>query len=169
MAIWQFNIYFIPKESLKEYKIVQTKLDLEDALEIQWWHILKLNLNEILPLLKQFGKIQEWTARTNGLRKFGDSANNDISVSFDELSNNVLELSCRLDLREINSNIFNLVILIAKKYDCLLMDINGNLFEPTIVDLVNSINISNAKRFITDPIKFLEDINNGNVKLEGYQ
>src|SRR5206468_5305894 len=105
VAIWQFHIYFIPRQSLfDKYGHVPTQLEMnkegwedyiesgdldkepefEDALSISWWSTLNLDIKELLPTLQQFGQLQEWTARTEGLRSFGDTETNDISVSFDD-------------------------------------------------------------------------------------
>src|ERR1700712_3294243 len=117
MAIWQFNIYFIPRQSLiDKYGQIPLKLeidnenrdnyiqnldldnepDFEDAMTIHWWLNINILLETLLPRLKQFGDIQPWTERTKGLRSFGDTETNDISVSFDNTTNQVQELSCRL-------------------------------------------------------------------------
>jgi hypothetical protein len=45
----------------------------EDALTIAWWKNLNLDINHILPLLQQFGALQQWTATSEGLRRFGDT------------------------------------------------------------------------------------------------
>lgn len=104
MAIWQFHICFIPRQSLLDkYGHVPTEFEMnkegwaayiekcnldeepnfEDALTVQWWLNLNLDINELLPTLQQFGELQEWTAGTDGLRSFGDTETNDISVCFD--------------------------------------------------------------------------------------
>ncbi len=167
MAIWQFNIYFIPRQTLLDkYGQVLTELEYEDALTIHWWLNLNLDTNKILPLLQQFGDLQEWTSRTEGLKSFGDTEANDISICFDNKTDKVEELSCRLDLRQIDKNFVARVFSIATQFDCLLMDSKGKLFQPSVSALVNSIQHSNAKRFVTDPVQFLDDLSKGIVTSE---
>ena len=187
MAIWQFQIYFVPRQSLLDkHGHVPTQLqmnkegwadyiekfnldeepDFEDALTVQWWLNSNLDINELLPILQQFGELQEWTATCNGLRRFGDTETNDISVSFDHLTNKVQELSCRLDLRQIDKAFVNRLLSLAKRFDCLLMDRHGKLYEPTIENLVDRIERSNANRFVEDPRQFLEDMSQGIVTPE---
>jgi hypothetical protein len=96
--------------------------DFEDALTVQWWLTFNLDINELLLTLQQFGELQEWTARTGGLRSFGDTDTNDISVCFDHQTNKVQELSCRLDLRQINKSFVSKFLSHATSFDCLLMD-----------------------------------------------
>ena len=187
VAIWQFHIYFIPRQSLLDkYGHVPTQLEMnkegwadyiekfnldeepefEGAMTVQWWLNLNVDINELLPILQQFGEMQEWTATTDGLRSFGDTETNDISVCFDHQTNKVQELSCRLDLRQIDKAFVAKFLSVAKRFDCLLMDRQGKLYEPTIENLVDKIELSNANRFVDDPRQFLEDLSKGIVTPE---
>jgi hypothetical protein len=183
MAIWQFHIYFIPKQSLlKKYGYLPGQLemnregwkeyvengdfDFEDALTVDWWLSLNIDINELLPLVQQFGELQQWTADMEGTRSFGNDETNDISVCFDNKNNKVLCLSCRLDLRQIDLEFINKALALAREYDCLLMDSQGCLYEPTITNLANKIQLSDANRFVEDPEKFFDDLSKGIVKPE---
>ena len=187
MAIWQFYIYFIPRQSLLDrYNHVPTKLemnkegwadyiekfnldeepDFEDALTISWWTNLNLDINVLLPTLQQFGELQEWTTTCDGLRRFGDTETNDISVSFDDKTNKVEELSCRLDLRQIDKGFIDKMLSLATQFDCLLMDSQGRLYEPTIKNLLDTIQLSNANRFVENPRQFFDDLSKGIITLE---
>jgi hypothetical protein len=187
VAIWQFHIYFIPKQSLfDKYGHVPTQLemnagdwsdyiqsgdldnepDFEDALTVQWWVHLNLDIKNLLPTLQQFGEPQEWTARTKGLRSFGDADTNDISVCFDNETNNVEEVNCRLDLRQVDKDFIKSTFSLARRFDCLLMDKQGRLYEPTIENLFEAIQSSNARRFVEDPRQFLDDLSLGIVTPE---
>ena len=168
MAIWQFNIYFIPRQTLLDkYGQVPTELEYDDAMTISWWLNLNLDTNELMPLLQQFGDLQEWTSRIEGLRSFGDTEANDISICYDNKTNKVEELSCRLDLRQIDKKFIDRVFSIATQFDCLLMDSKGGLFQPSVDTLADSIQLSNAKRFVSDPKQFLDDLSIGIVTPEG--
>ena len=46
------------------------------------------------------------------------------------------------------------------------MDRQGRLFNPTIKALAETIQLSNARRFVTDPEQFLEDLSRGIVTPE---
>ena len=187
MAIWQFHIYFIPqkslqnkygqipgqlvmdKESWSEYfdnADLEMKPEFEDALTFSWWLDLKINIDNLLPLLKTFGDTQSWTEASNGLRSFGDTDTNDISVCFSDTTNLVEELSCRIDLRQPNKVFIDKVLSLATQFDCLLMDRQGRLYEPTKTALVDTIKLSNANRFVGDPEQFFSDLSKGIVSPE---
>jgi hypothetical protein len=187
VAIWQFHIYFIPRQSLIDtYGHVPLQLEMnkdgwsdyirngdldnkpefEDALTVQWWLNLNLDISKLLPILQKFGELQEWTARTDGLRSFGDTETNDISVCFNHQTNRVEELSCRLDLRQVDKGFVKKFLALATHFDCLLMDRQGRLYEPTVENLVDKIEQSNANRFVEDPRHFLEDMSKGIVTPE---
>ena len=140
--------------------------DFEDAMTIRWWTNLNLDISELLPTLQQFGKLQDWTARTEGLRTFGDTETNDISVSFDYPTNKVQELSCRLNLRQIDIAFVSRLLSLARRFDCLLMDRQGSLYEPTVENIMDKIERSNANLFVENPRRFLDDLSKGIIKPE---
>jgi hypothetical protein len=187
MAIWQFHIYLIPKKSLlSKYGQIPTELvmdtdgwsdylqnssldtepEIEDALTIHWWFDLNINLDSLMPLLNTFGNIQSWTQNADGLRSFGDSETNDISICFDTATKTVQEVSCRLDLRQLDNSFIAKVLSIATQFDCLLMDRQGRLYQPSSTALFDTIKLSNANRFVGDPEQFLNDLSKGIVAQE---
>jgi len=187
MAIWQFHIYIIPEKSLlNKYGQLPSKLamekegwndyfqnadldtepNFEDALTIHWWLDLNINVDNILPLLITFGDLQTWTQNADGLRSFGDTDTNDISVCFNNTTKIVEEVSCRLDLRQLDKSFIDKIILLATQYECLLMDRQGRLCQPTLNAFLEAIKLSNAKRFVGDPEEFLNDLSNGIVTPE---
>jgi|LakMenE18May11ns_1017448.scaffolds.fasta_scaffold9373897_1 hypothetical protein len=187
MAIWQFHIYFIPKKSLlNKYGQIPTELvmdtdgwsnyfqnysldtepEFEDALTIHWWLDLNINLDSFLLLLNTFGDMQSWTQNADGLRSFGDTETNDISVCFDTTTKTVQEVSCRLDLRQLDKSFIDKVLSLATQFDCLLMDRKGNLFQPSAAALFDVLKLSNAKHFVGDPEQFLNDLSKGIIQPE---
>jgi len=133
---------------------------------IHWWLDLNINLEDILPLLKTFGDIQSWTQNADGLRNFGNREMNDISVCFDNTTKIVEEISCRLDLRQLDKDFIDKVLSLATRFDCLLMDSQGRLYKPSIEALFDTIKLSNANRFVGDPEQFLSDLSKGIVTPE---
>ncbi|WP_264551396.1 hypothetical protein [Flavobacterium sp. N2038] len=45
-----------------------------------------------------------------------------------------------------------------QKNELVLIDLKGEIFKPKLEDIFKSIKASNATRFLTDPIKFLENL-----------
>ena len=187
MAIWQFHIYFIPRQSLfDKYECIPLQLemnregwtdyiengnldkepDFEDALSIDWWANLDVNLSDLLPTLQQFGDLQEWTAQSKRLRNFGNEETNDIHVSFDDETDKILDVSCRLDLRQIDQEFVRKVLTLARQYDCLFMDTQGRLYTPTNENLCDKIQLSNANRFVEGPRTFFDDLSKGIIAPE---
>ena len=187
MAIWQFHIYFIPKKSLlNKYRVIphqlvmdkecwddyfqntdlDTKPDFEDALTISWWLDLNINIDSFLPLVNNFGDIQSWSVNSYGQRRFGNAETNDISVCFDDNTKIVEEVSCRLDLRQFDKEFVDKTLLLASQFDCLLMDRQGRLYEPTLNSLLDTIKLSNANRFVNNPEQFFTDLSKGIVTPE---
>ena len=187
MAIWQFHIYLIPKKSLlNKYGQIPTQLvmdtdgwsnyfqnsildtvpEFEDALTIHWWLDLNINLDSFLILLNTFGNIQSWTQNADGLRSFGDTETNDISVCFDINTKTVQEVSCRLDLRQFDKSFIDKVLSLATQFDCFLMDRKGRLYLPSAAALLDAINLSNANRFVINPEQFLNDLSKGIMQPE---
>ena len=140
--------------------------DFEDAFTISWWLDLNINLDVFLPLLKAFGEIQSWTQDSEGLRRFGNTMTNDITVYFNDATKIVEEVNCRLDLRQLDKSFIDKIFSLAKQFDCLLMDRQGRLYQPLMTALFDTIKLSNANRFVGDPEQFLKDLSNGIVTPE---
>ncbi|KQT26005.1 hypothetical protein ASG22_04750 [Chryseobacterium sp. Leaf405] len=68
----------------------------------------------------------------------------------------------RADLREDGLKFLNEFIGIAKKYDCLLMDIQGNLVIPEQKEVYKLAKISNSYKFLTNPKEILSSLSNDN-------
>jgi len=188
MAIWQFKISLVPGQSLVEKygEPLPTQLNVnkegweaymketdfsdrpafEDAFTVYWWLPLRLDLNTLQPILEEIGDLQEWTADADGLRNFGNPDTNDISVCFDSETNNVEDVSCRIDLRNLDTVFIGQVLSLAKNYDCLLMDRQARLFEVSEVALIEAIRKSNAMRFVKDPNQFFSDLSGGIISPE---
>jgi hypothetical protein len=186
MAIWQYNIYFLPRQSLinkfgkipfqlkvnnegwENYLNTTTDVDdeFEDAFTINWWADIKISLQILTPFLLKFGEIQEWTRNSEGLRRFGNTSTNDICACFDEKTEYIQELNCRLDLGRLDTKIIEIVFEIAAKFNCLLMDKQARLFEPNMKELIGNIEKSNANKFVNNPTQFFEDLTSGQIKPE---
>jgi hypothetical protein len=184
MAIWQFNLTLIPKSALiSKYNYIPDELfidkdgwenhfakndldeayDFEDALTINWWYKSTITVKELFPILKN---IPESQSDIDGLKYFGDADTNNICVSLKYNTNQIDEVSCRIDLRKLDKDFIKSLFSLARQFDCLLMDRKGRLFEPKRDELIQKIKSSNSYRFITDPEKFLNDLSDGLISPE---
>jgi hypothetical protein len=99
----------------------------------------------------------EWTKRSETVKDFGDNETNDISIAKGE-AGLLEEMSFRIDLREINRSFIDNVLTIVNDLDCVLLDRQGNLFEPKVDSLSDNIKKSNAFKFVTNPTDFLDKL-----------
>jgi hypothetical protein len=183
MATWQFNLFLIPESSLlNRYKQIPKKLHInhetgdnhpktnvegyeaDDALDISWWNDLNVHTSDLFPIIEEFAAIDNnWG--TGCLTNFGGIDKDVISISFNEDTKQIEEVSCRFDLRELNKEFIYKSLLLAQRYNCLLMDNHGILIQPNLPDLFELIKSSDTFRFVSDPEKFLNDISSGRIKI----
>lgn len=158
MAIWQVDYNAIPRSFYEYSKSNQVDLYAHD-----WSGIFYID-KDIL-----FGKLDTFIERSWGLSQFqswGASDKSDIGITYNLDKNVIVHIRFRLDLRG-DINYFLIPFLaICKELDFLILDQNDNLFEPQINNFRESIENSNALKFVTNPMKFLEDFSNGKIKSE---
>lgn len=181
MAIWQFKFEFIPEISvIRKYGSVPDQLsvnhegwerhvstgdweagpDFEDAFTEPWWLPLNVDVTDVFPFLETMGQVQQWTANSEGFRKFGEASLNDIAVSYNE-KNIVEDLGARLDLRSIDQQFLTKAFLLATHFGCLLMDRQARLFKPDYPSFEKIMKLSNSFRFVSGPQQFLDDLASG--------
>ncbi len=185
MAIWQFTLYFIPKQSLlNKYPSIPEKLhidhdawdkyykeneltdeyDFEDALTINWWSNSNILTTDVFPILNYYEPISQDSF--GSVKYFGNADTNNITVCYNKETNKIEDLDCRIDLRKIDTKFINNVFDFAKQFECLLMDRQGRLIEPVFSKLMDAIKLSNSFRFVTNPTDFLDDLSKGIIKPE---
>lgn len=187
MAIWQYSLFFIPRSALlTRYGEIPAQLEhnaegwadywkntaneqepeFEDAFNTNWWSERTIYVDQILPFLERFGTVQEWTKDAEDFRKYGDSSEHDITVVYSEQTKVIEELSCRLDISQLNDHILSTVTEIARCFDCLLMNSKAEVFEANVNKLFDHIKASNSNKFITNPQQFFDDLSSGKFKPE---
>ena len=190
MAIWQYYLKVIPKESvIKKYGFVPSKLEInhegwvkyqqdrwngikseinfEDAQTINWWKDVFFDKKNTVSSINKLIKQCDWSnSDTIGWK--GDTRNNqdnDVYIHFDE-SEKVIEFTFRTDLRNDSLDFLAEMLEICKENDWLVMDDDGYLFEPKFLEVYESMRKSNASRFLENPEKFFEDFERGAIKPE---
>ena len=99
----------------------------------------------------------EWTKKFENGGDYGNNDTNDISIAKNE-PGNLDEFSFRIDLMEIDKNFIDSVLTIVRDLDCLLIDRQGNLFEPTNENLSDNIKKSSAFKYVANPTDFLNKL-----------
>ncbi len=110
-------------------------------------------MNKILTFREEV----EWTKSHGDFKSFGNNETNDITIGRNH-EGDLEEMSLRIDVRNIDRKFVDESLIIAKELDCLLLDTQGNLFEPIPANLSNCIKTSDAFRFVTDPKDFLDKL-----------
>jgi hypothetical protein len=166
MAIYQYQLIVIPRQTILDYwDIIPVKVqvrdnpafDKDDLINVKWWDKKLINFGTVEKRILNFADQVEWTKGSENVKTFGDNDTNDISIVKDELGH-LEEMDFRIDLREIDKRFIDNVLTIVQGLDCMLLDRQGNLFEPTHDNLSDNIKKSNAFKFVTNPTDFLDKL-----------
>jgi hypothetical protein len=74
----------------------------------------------------------------------------------------IKEFHFRIDLRKASNitNVLQSILKLCEMNQLILIDLKGQIFKPEIESIIESLKSSNAMKFITDPIKFFENLEN---------
>ena len=185
MAIYQFNIVLIPRQSIVDkYGEIPTKLfidhqawerywkkeginnyDFEDSLTIAWWKKRNILFTNREPFINNFTKQVEWTRDSTDSKTYGDSETNDFNIGL-TTEGFIEDFSCRIDLRKLDTNFIGNIFILSQHLECLLLDKKGNLFEPTFDKLIENFKQSNSFNFVANPSDFFDKLSIGQIKQE---
>jgi hypothetical protein len=165
MAIYQYHVTVIPRQTiLRHWNPIPNKVQYrdnpefgDDLINVNWWDNVNTDFDNIEKRIRTFADQVDWTKRTEGMKTFGNNDTNDITISKTDLGQ-FEGMLFRIDLREIDKRFIDNVIAISKDLDCLLLDSQGNLFEPTNENLADNIKTSNAFKIVTNPTDFLSKL-----------
>ncbi len=155
MATWQFNIELIPKKWVEDSNFDVAKLYDEEGHDtsLAWQdNQPKKNYEEVLSAVLSKGK--SWS---ENLSLWGNEKTNDIQVWHED--NKIDCITVRLDLRENISSILVKVVNATIDLDCMLFIPNQKvIIEPNLTVLEEVAIKSSAAKFVKDPKKFIENI-----------
>jgi hypothetical protein len=97
---------------------------------------------------------------------YSSEVDNDASMSINEETGKIEEIRFRADLREKNLKFLRAIIGLAVKSEWLLMDMKGNLVNPSLKEIGRLIKLSNSYKFLKDPIGLLKDLGDEKIKIE---
>ena len=178
MAIWQYNLDVIPKDSIiKKHGEIPDLLfidhdswesywkknhesktimqpSFEDAKTINWWDDFKLDSEKIATLIDSLVTRSIYNRENSGMTAWkGDTDNrqdNDVHLSYDPVSKTISEFRFRVDVRD-KKNIdtfLNGMINICKEHDLMVYNEDGKLMSPSMDLILNDLKTSNAQSFI---------------------
>ncbi|MET3535982.1 hypothetical protein [Chryseobacterium limigenitum] len=190
MAIYQFRLNLIPRKGvINEFGFIPNKLNINlqertnhynleednlldstdffiDALTINFWDSAEIFPTEIIYYINKLFPRKPLESRSDYYywkhykRTIDTTIDHDASLILNKENGKIKELHFRADLREDGLIFLNNFIEIAKKYDCLLMDLQGNLVIPAQKEVYKLAKLSNSYIFLTNPEGFLTNLGN---------
>jgi len=168
MAIWQHLLIVVPENSIDSNYQCIFKNNKSDFLPDtnSFWKNFDGDISSIISELDQIVQKADWGDETCLIWK-GNEKNeedNDACICLSDDRTKIDEFHFRIDLRK-TSNITNFlqsILNICKKNQFVLIDLKGNIFKPQLEDILETIKTSNATAFLSDPIKFLENLSTNN-------
>jgi hypothetical protein len=163
MAIYQYHLTVIPRQTiLRHWDAIPVKVqvhdnpafDEDDLINVKWWDQDQVDFETIERRILDFLDKVEWTENFESGGDYGNNETNDLSITKSDLGH-LDEFTFRIDLREIDKNFIDNVLKIVRELDCLLLDRQGNLFQPTLENLADNIKKSNSFKFVINPSDFL--------------
>jgi hypothetical protein len=164
MAIWQYLLIVVPENSINDNYECIFKNNKSDFLPDtdSFWKNFDGNISSIISELDNIIPKAGWGDETclnwKGNKK--KEEDNDACICLNDDKTKIEEFYFRIDLRKASNitNVFQSILSLCEKNNLLLMDLKGNIFKPIIETLIESIKVSNAYTFLTDPVKYLENL-----------
>ena len=182
MAVFQFKLHVIPRISvLKKYGEIPNELFIdhngwsnynnncsieeepmfEDARTARWWKCVKINIEDLVGLIDQIIPRAHYSEPEflNWKGKSQIKEDNDASISVNG-NKEIEDFSFRIDLRDPDKfpRILEAMLNICELNGFMVMDANGNLMEPNLKVVGNTLLDSYAVKFLIDPEEFLKEL-----------
>ncbi|WP_073291955.1 hypothetical protein [Anaerosporobacter mobilis] len=141
MALWQFNSYIVPKQKV----VIEEKLDEENILS---WNMCNISLDKIDFLEKQVS----WT---EDIVQYGKD--NETCIQFLYEGGLVEEISCRFDLRSLSKKMLEQILDYINKIEGMIF-YEGNIYSPSIEEIVELMKKSKANKFCQNPTNYFEEM-----------
>lgn len=155
MATWQFAFTIIPEKVLMDknsnFQSNVKPSDFDVSMSWYGYCLSKSSLEKVSEMLEQ---TKSWS---DDIRQFGHIDETCIELFYER--NTLLDVSIRLDLRSLTSDIMKMLIVFIKENDALIITQKGVLIRPVLEDIIAEIKKSDAYSFIRNPQEFLSSIN----------
>lgn len=155
MALWQWDIWLVPRRALVErLSVVPSHMDLDWFESVDWWagaseEDLISFFNSVLPV-----QDTPWAAKNT--RRWGTDDGDEIMLVVDK--GLIKNISIRIDLRSLNTKFLNSLITFAEVNDFIFYTLESRKFvEPVLGNIFDEIKNSRKVKFLQDPIGFFED------------
>ncbi|ABQ05597.1 hypothetical protein [Flavobacterium johnsoniae] len=168
MAVWQYLLIVVPKDSIgNNYECIFKNNKTEFLPETDvFWKNFNGNIPSIISGLDQIIPKANWGNETylNWKGNGQNEEDNDACICLSDDKTKIEEFQFRIDLRKPSNitNILQSILNLCEKHNLVLIDLKGKIFQPKLEDVLGSIKASNATRFLNDPIHFFEDLSKNN-------
>jgi hypothetical protein len=154
MAVWQWDVWLVPKEEItKHFQIIPQYMDLDWFESIDWWNAVSEKqmaafFEGVLP-----DYFTPWAKNT---RSWGSDLGDRVELTVHE--GKITDMVIRIDLRNLNTDFLMSLLDLAEKKHFLFFSLESRKFiEPTAPKLFQEINNSRKMLFIKNPDEFFED------------
>jgi hypothetical protein len=188
MAIWQFYLEAVPKQSIEnldtdipEKIMVSTDDGFFSADTEKYWNAAEVSLGKVIQRIDSIVERARWSNNSDSFSwkspqvtlkpdrsnpyEVLNATDNDAYLTIDMNTGYIKHLHLRADLREENLLFLKQVVELGKKLDWMFMDRKGFLVEANLQQVIEQVKLSNALRFLKDPTQFLDDLS-GEVGIE---
>lgn len=166
MAVWQYLLIVVPEKAIQDdYQCIIKNNTSEFLPETKsFWKNFEGDIPSIIAELDQIIKRADWGDEIfinwKGNRNIEED--NDACICLSDNTTQIEEFHFRIDLRKASNinNVLQSFLKICEKNKLVLIDLKGEVMKPKINVIIESIKNSKANAFLTDPIIFLENLNN---------
>lgn len=171
MAIYQYYLALVPKTGLLiKHKEIPKEIEVSietgyfEAKTEEYWKLAQINYINIKIEIDKIISKANWGDESDSFnwKTNSDDVDNDAWMSINSVDKKIVELSFRADLRDPDLRFLNEMLVLARKYDMIIMDSKGNLINPVFDELKDYIKMSSNYKFLVNPEKFFDDLNNEN-------
>lgn len=154
MAAWQFDLHLIPRSKVLEVFIGVPDTIKRDVFDrVVWWGEFQPPPDSRIFIGSFLDEAASWNKET---LVWGDQDDNRVDVTLSR--GDVAEIFIRVNVRELKLRFREGIVAFAKYCECLLLTEEMKLIEPDLSALTSEINQSPARRYVADPVAFLDDL-----------
>lgn len=151
MAIWQFSFHVVPRSKGLEYYNLNKKVQNPD--EVISWQGYLIDENSVKKLSEELGCNKSWS---EDVKLLGSVEQSCVELFYE--GEFLYEVSVRLDLRCITSDLLQTIIDFIKSNNAMILTNDGFIIMPEVKEIINQIKKSQSYSFLKDSIRFLIEL-----------
>lgn len=153
MALWQWDVWLVPKKKAAELFEVPKYMDLELFESTDWWSSVSKQELETFFDKSLCRYDTPWAKDT---KSWGSDAGDRIELRV--VDERVQDVVIRIDLRNLNLELLSSLVLFAQSKAFLFYALETEKFiEPSLSELIEDIRQSRKMKFVRDPKAFFKD------------